>query len=69
LDEALIQAMRDRVTPINLPISDEVIAQQQETADFQLQQKTIRKQIDVSKVVDNQFIEQAIKDAAADPKS
>lgn len=68
VDAAVIKALRDRVTPINLPISDEVIASQQATADFQLKEKTIRKQIDVSKVVDNQFIEQAIKDAAADPK-
>ncbi|AIQ60102.1 aliphatic sulfonate ABC transporter substrate-binding protein [Paenibacillus borealis] len=68
VDAGIIQALRDRVTPINVPISDEVIAQQQETADFQLEQKTIRKQIDVSKVVDNQFIEQALKDAAAEPK-
>lgn len=69
LDPAIIKALRERVTPINQPISDEVITQQQETADFQLKQKTIRKKIDVSKVVDNQFIEQAIKDAAAEPKS
>ncbi|SDE82824.1 sulfonate transport system substrate-binding protein [Fontibacillus panacisegetis] len=69
VDAAVIKALRERVTPINLPISSEVIAQQQETADFQLKQKTIRKSIDVSKVVDNQFIEQAIKDAANEPKS
>ncbi|MNW57465.1 putative aliphatic sulfonates-binding protein precursor [compost metagenome] len=69
MDAAVIKALRDRVPPVNQPISSEVIAQQQETADFQLKQKTIRKPIDVSKVVDNQFIEQALKDAANEPKS
>ncbi|MBW4079902.1 aliphatic sulfonate ABC transporter substrate-binding protein [Paenibacillus sp. S150] len=69
LDESIIRALRERVTPVHLPVSDEIIAQQQETANFQFEQKTIRKQIDVSEVVDNQFIEQAIKEAASEPKS
>ncbi len=69
VDEAILKAMRQRNASINLPIGPEVIEQQQLTADFQLEQKTIRKQIDTSKVVDNQFIEQAIKDAAKEPKS
>lgn len=69
VDATLLKAMRERNTAVNLPIDSEVIEQQQQTADFQLQQKNIRKQIDTSKVVDNQFIEQAIKDAAKEPKS
>ncbi|MDF2926707.1 MAG: sulfonate transporter substrate-binding protein [Paenibacillaceae bacterium] len=69
VNAAVIQELRKRAQPINLPISKEVIEQQQKTADFQFDQKTIRKKIDVSKVVDNTFIEQAIKDAAKEPKS
>lgn len=68
VNEAVIKSLRERSSPINLPISKEVIEQQQKTADFQFDQKTIRKKIDASTVVDNKFIEQAIKDAAKEPK-
>lgn len=68
VNEAVIKSLRERSSPINLPISKEIIEQQQKTADFQLEQKTIRKKIDASAVVDNKFIEQAIKDAAKEPK-
>lgn len=68
VDAAVIKTLRERSVPINLPISQEIIDQQQKTADFQFEQKTIRKQVDVSTVVNNSFIEQAIKDAAAEPK-
>lgn len=68
VNEAVIKSLRDRSAPINLPISKEVIEQQQKTADFQFEQKTIRKQVNASAVVDNKYIEQAIKDAAKEPK-
>ncbi|MDQ0087646.1 sulfonate transport system substrate-binding protein [Paenibacillus anaericanus] len=68
IDETVLKALRERNAAVNLPISPEVIEQQQQTADFQFEQQTIRKKIDTSTIVDNQFIEQAIKDAAQEPR-
>lgn len=61
LDEAVVaNALKNNPT-INLPISDEIIASQQKTADFQYDLKFINKKIDVREVVDNQYIEKALK--------
>lgn len=57
----LIRAISDRSKAINIPVSDEIIAEQQKTADFQYEIKTIRKKIDVTEVFDNSFIEAALK--------
>ena len=40
----------------NVPISKEIIKDQQNTADFQYEIGAINKEIDVSKVVDNTFV-------------
>ncbi|MGO4694138.1 aliphatic sulfonate ABC transporter substrate-binding protein [Paenibacillus sp. FSL K6-3182] len=58
---ALIEAIFNRSRTINIPVSDEIIAEQQKTADFQFDIKVIRKKIDVSTVFDNKFIEEALK--------
>ncbi|PWW08710.1 sulfonate transport system substrate-binding protein [Paenibacillus cellulosilyticus] len=57
----LIKGIQSRSTMINIPVSDETIADQQKTADFQLELGTIRKQINVADVFDNQYIEAALK--------
>ncbi|THF82232.1 aliphatic sulfonate ABC transporter substrate-binding protein [Cohnella fermenti] len=57
----LVKGMQERSTMINTPVSDETIAEQQSTADFQFSLGTVRKQINVSDVFDNQYIEEALK--------
>jgi sulfonate transport system substrate-binding protein len=57
----LVKGIQTRSTMINIPVSDETIADQQETADFQFELGTIRKQIKVADVFDNQYIEKALK--------
>lgn len=57
----LVKGMQSRSTMINIPVSDETIAEQQKTADFQYELGTIRKQIKVANVFDNQYIEKALK--------
>jgi ABC transporter, substrate-binding protein, aliphatic sulfonates family len=57
----LVKGMQSRSTMINTPVSDETIAEQQKTADFQFELGTIRKQINVADVFDNQYIEAALK--------
>ncbi|MBB3111437.1 sulfonate transport system substrate-binding protein [Paenibacillus phyllosphaerae] len=57
----VIKGIQERSTFINIPVTDEVIAEQQKTADFQLALGTIRTQIDVTKVFDNTYIEEALK--------
>ncbi|ACT04789.1 aliphatic sulfonate ABC transporter substrate-binding protein [Paenibacillus sp. JDR-2] len=57
----LVKGIQSRSTMINIPVSDETIADQQKTADFQYELGTIRKQIKVADVFDNQYIEKALK--------
>ena len=57
----LVKGIQSRSASINIPVSDEIIAGQQDTADFQFGLGTIRKQINVSEVFDNQYIEEALK--------
>ena len=52
----------ERAAMINIPVSDEVVAEMQKTADFQFEIKNIRKEIEISEITDNQFIEAALKD-------
>ncbi|NGQ96745.1 aliphatic sulfonate ABC transporter substrate-binding protein [Brevibacillus sp. SYP-B805] len=62
LDPAIIRAVIANTEPANLPITPEVIESQQKTADFLYQLGGIKKQIDVSQVVDNQYIEKILKE-------
>ncbi|WP_433706991.1 aliphatic sulfonate ABC transporter substrate-binding protein [Paenibacillus illinoisensis] len=57
----LVQGMQSRAAMINIPVSDDIIASQQNTADFQFELGTIRKRINVADVFDNQYIEEALK--------
>lgn len=49
--------MLNNTEALNEPITEEIIQAQQETADFQYKFGAIDKKLDVSEVVDNQFIE------------
>lgn len=57
----VIKGTFDRARQINIPVSDAIIEEQQKTADFQYEQKTIRKKIEVKSVFDNQYIEKALQ--------
>ena len=61
LPAKLMEETRNRARGISIPISNEVIAEHQKTADFQYKIGTIRKEINVSEVFDNQYIEKALK--------
>ena len=43
--------------PILVPVTKEIIAEQQKTADFQYKLGSIKKEIKAEKVVDNFFVE------------
>jgi sulfonate transport system substrate-binding protein len=62
LDPEIVRQVIENTEPANLPVTPEVIESQQKTADFLYQLKGIKKQIDVTKVVDNQYIEKVLKD-------
>jgi sulfonate transport system substrate-binding protein len=62
LDPAIIRQVIANTEPANLPITPEVIESQQKTADFLYQLNGIKKQIDVSQVVDNRYIEKILKE-------
>lgn len=47
--------------PILVPVTKEIIAEQQKTADFQYKLGSIKKEINTDKVVDNSFVEKALK--------
>ncbi|MGG3801929.1 aliphatic sulfonate ABC transporter substrate-binding protein [Metabacillus fastidiosus] len=57
----VIKGTLDRSKMISIPVSDEIIAEQQKTADFQYSIKTIRNKVDVKQVFDNQYINEASK--------
>ncbi|WP_026696065.1 aliphatic sulfonate ABC transporter substrate-binding protein [Peribacillus kribbensis] len=61
-DKAIIQSVLKNSTPENKPITKDLISGQQKTADLLVDQKGLKSQIDVSKVVDNSYIEKALKD-------
>ncbi|MEM1505453.1 aliphatic sulfonate ABC transporter substrate-binding protein [Domibacillus sp. 8LH] len=57
LDPLIVENVLNNTEALNEPITKEIIQSQQETADFQYKLGAIDKKIDVSEVVDNQFIE------------
>lgn len=59
--EALIEGIFERSKTISIPVTDEIIAEQQKTADFQFGIQSIRNEIKVADVFDNSFIEEALK--------
>lgn len=58
----VIKGTLERSKSINIPVSDDIVIELQKTADFQFESKNIRKQIDVSQIIDNQYIDAASKD-------
>ncbi|RUT29587.1 aliphatic sulfonate ABC transporter substrate-binding protein [Paenibacillus zeisoli] len=65
IPEAIVGGMLKRSKSINIPVSQDIITELQKTADFQKSIGTIRRQIDVSEVVNNKFIEEALKSASS----
>lgn len=63
IPEAIVGGMLTRSKSINIPVSDEIAAELQKTADFQESIGTIRRTIKVSDIVNNKFIEEALKSA------
>ncbi|MFN2746785.1 aliphatic sulfonate ABC transporter substrate-binding protein [Bacillus sp. z60-18] len=61
IDKEVVENVLKNTEPLNEPISENIVKTQQETADFQYRLKAINKKIDVRKVVDNSFIEEAQK--------
>ncbi|MFD2330998.1 aliphatic sulfonate ABC transporter substrate-binding protein [Cohnella sp. GCM10020058] len=62
----VVKGIQARSTFINIPVSDAVAAEQQKTADFQFELGTIRKQVKVADVIDNTYIEEALKQVQQD---
>jgi len=60
LDEATIRISLENNIATNLPISDEATASQQATADILFDLGELKEKLDVSQVIDNQYIEQAL---------
>ncbi|WP_019391123.1 aliphatic sulfonate ABC transporter substrate-binding protein [Priestia filamentosa] len=56
LDKKVVANVLKNTKQFNVPISKEIIKDQQNTADFQYEIGAINKEIDVSKVVDNTFV-------------
>ncbi len=61
LDSQVVKTALKNNPTVTKPISDSINQAQQDTADFSYAQKIINKKIDTNKVVDNQFIEKALK--------
>jgi sulfonate transport system substrate-binding protein len=68
IDKNVVQQVLENIQATNLPITEDIIQAQQETADFQYELGAISKKIDTSKVVDNTYIEQALKELAEENK-
>ncbi len=66
LDKKVVENVLNNTEQLNEPINEEIIQSQQETADFQYKLGVIDKEIDVSEVVDNQFIEKVKKEGKAE---
>ncbi|MVO99462.1 aliphatic sulfonate ABC transporter substrate-binding protein [Paenibacillus sp. N10] len=60
LEPETVRKILENTEPMNAVISDEFIEAQQTTADFMYENEAIKQQIDVTKVVDNTFIKQAL---------
>ncbi|WP_433943817.1 aliphatic sulfonate ABC transporter substrate-binding protein [Paenibacillus sp. SN-8-1] len=65
IPEAIVGGMLKRSKSVNIPVSQDIITELQKTADFQESIGTIRKKIDVSEVVNNKFIEEALKSTSS----
>jgi sulfonate transport system substrate-binding protein len=62
VDENIIRQVIKNSEAANLPITDEVIKNQQETADLLYDLGGLKKKVDTKEVVDNSYIEKALKE-------
>lgn len=68
IDKEVVRQVLKNNKALNLPISDDIIHAQQQTADFQYELKAIKQKMDTSSVVDNSFIKQALAEVASESK-
>ena len=68
IDKEVVKRVLENIQSTNLPISDDIIQSQQDTADFQYKLGAISKKIDTSQVVDNTYIEKALKELSEENK-
>lgn len=61
-DKETIRRVLENSEPVNVPITQDVIQAQQETAELLESIGGLKGKLDVSKVVDNQYIEQALQE-------
>lgn len=67
-DKETMRRVLENSEPSNVPITPEVIKVQQESANLLESQGGLKGKIDVSKVVDNQYIEKALKEYKSEKK-
>lgn len=60
-DEDVITRVLENSVPANNPITEEVVKEQQITADLLFELKALNKKVDASEPVDNSFIEKVLK--------
>ncbi|AIQ48347.1 sulfonate ABC transporter substrate-binding protein [Paenibacillus sp. FSL R7-0273] len=58
----VVKGIFERSRIINIPVSEDIVAEMQTTADFQYKIENIRSEIEVKKITDNQYIEAALKE-------
>ncbi|TDL80414.1 aliphatic sulfonate ABC transporter substrate-binding protein [Peribacillus frigoritolerans] len=61
-DKEVIQRVLENSVPANTPIDESIMHEQQTTADLLLELGGLKKELDVSEVVDNSFIEKVLKE-------
>ena len=62
IDKDIVGHILENNQSLNLPITEEIIQAQQDTADFQYSLQAITKKIDTSQVVDNSYIKKALQE-------
>lgn len=68
IDKEVVRRVIENNKSLALPIPEKIIKSQQNTADFQYELKAITKEIDTAKVVDNSYIESALKELEKEKK-
>ncbi len=61
IDPEIVKEVFHHDKPILVPITKDIIKEQQKTADFQYKLHSIKKKIKPAEVVDNTYIEKALK--------
>ncbi len=61
IDADIVKEVFNHDKPILVPVTKEIVAEQQQTADFQYKLGSIKKEIKTDKVVDNSFVEKSVK--------